>query len=78
MTSACQNGLLIIWDTNSLTYLNSIDRPGQPIYKIAISETTNDIAFILNSPNTLAFYTGNCEFIAQTSSEQSIDYSKDG
>ncbi len=71
MATACQHGLLILWDTNTLTFLNSIHTPGQPIYKLALSHTTNDLAFLLNSPNQLAFYTGNCQLIARTAPDDS-------
>ena len=37
----------------------------QFVYKVSISETTNDIAFIGNTPNRLYFYTGNCELIGE-------------
>ena len=63
MITSSQDGLLIIWDTNKLSYVNSIEIKNQNIYKISISETTNDIAFIGNTPNRLYFYTGNLEFI---------------
>lgn len=43
--------------------MNSINVRNQFIYKVCISETTNEIAFIGNIPNRLYFYTGNCEFI---------------
>lgn len=66
MVTASQDGLLIIWDTNKLSFVGSIKRE-QPIYKVVISETTNDIAFIANSPNSLCFYTGNCELIGEAS-----------
>ena len=46
-------------------YVNSIQIHDQFIYKVAISETTNDLAFIGNSPNKLYFYTGNCEKIGE-------------
>lgn len=48
-----------------LTYVNSIELSSQSIYKVCISETTNEIAFIANSPNKLYFYTGNCDLIGQ-------------
>jgi hypothetical protein len=35
------------------------------VYKVCISETTNDIAFIGNTPNRLYFYTGNCDPIGE-------------
>jgi WD40 repeat protein len=65
MATASQDGLLIIWDINKLSFVNSIQINPQSVYKIAISETTNDIAFIANSPNKLYFYTGNCELIKE-------------
>lgn len=45
--------------------MNSISIKNQYIYKVAISETTNELAFIGNTPNKLYFYTGNCEFIGE-------------
>ena len=46
-----------------MRYVTSIQLKNQSIYKVCISETTNDIAFISNSPNKLNFYTGNGDFI---------------
>ena len=63
MISSSQDGVLIIWDTNKLSYVNSIEIKNQNIYKITISDTTNEIAFITNTPNRLYFYTGNCDLI---------------
>ena len=69
MVTASQDGLLIIWDINKLSLVNSIQIHSQSIYKVSISETTNDFAFITNSPsnhiNKLYFYTGNCDLINQ-------------
>jgi hypothetical protein len=45
--------------------VNSIQIGNQFISKVAISETTNDLAFIGNNPNKLYFYTGNCEKIGE-------------
>ena len=68
MVTASQDGLLIIWDTNKLSFVNSIHlNAGQPVYKVCISETTNDMAFLVNNPNKLCFYTGNCELIGEAS-----------
>ena len=64
MITASQDGLLIIWDTNKLSFVNSIS-VNQPVHSVRISETTNDIAFLVNNPNKLCFYTGNCEFIGE-------------
>ncbi len=64
MITASQDGLLIIWDTNKLSFVNSIT-VNQPIHSVRISETTNDIAFLVNNPNKLCFYTGNCELIGE-------------
>ena len=68
MITSSQDGLLIIWDTNRLSYVNSIQIKNQFIYKVCISETTNDFAFIGNTPNKLYFYTGNCELIGEKDS----------
>jgi hypothetical protein len=48
-----------------LNYVNSIQLKNQFVYKVSISETTNDIAFIGNTPNKLYFYTGNCDLIGE-------------
>ena len=77
MVTASQDGLLIIWDINKLSLVNSIQIHSQSIYKVSISETTNDIAFITNSPsnhsNKLYFYTGNCDLINQIDNRISKD-----
>ena len=72
MVTASQDGLIIIWDINKLTFVNSIQLQ-QPIYKVCISETTNDIALIVNNPNKLLFYTGNCEFINETDASEAAE-----
>lgn len=51
--------------------MNSIHIPNQYISRVAISETTNDIAFIGTAPNKLYFYTGNCEKIGEQPSSYS-------
>ena len=70
MITSSQDGVLIVWDTNKLSYVNTIEIKTQFIYKTAISETTNDIAFIGNTPNRLYFYTGNCELIGTRNSNE--------
>ena len=39
MATASQDGLLIIWDINKLSLVNSIQIHSQSIYKVSISET---------------------------------------
>ena len=75
MITASQDGVLIVWDTNKLTYLNSVQTSGgldEPISKVCISETTNEFAFIagLVSTNKLHFYTGNCDLIGTVHASQ--------
>jgi hypothetical protein len=65
MATFSYDGLLIIWDINTLSYVNSLNMKTMSVYKVSISETTNDIAFICNTQNRLYFYTGNFEFIAK-------------
>ena len=57
-----------------LSYVNSIKIQNQSIYKVSISETTNDIAFITAQPNKLYYYTGNCELIGvrETNSNENV------
>ncbi len=56
-----------------MQYVNSIFLKDQYIYRVSLSETTNDIAFIGNSPNKLYLYTGNCEYIGQKESAEQED-----
>ena len=56
-----------------MNYVNSIHIPNQYISKVAISETTNEVAFIGTTPNKLYFYTGNCEKIGEQNASQSIE-----
>jgi hypothetical protein len=56
-----------------LSYVNSLQIDNQFIYKVCISETTNDIAFIGNTPNKLYFYTGNCELIGERDPSFAVD-----
>ena len=52
-----------------LNYVNSIKLNNSDIYRVSISESTNEIAFISSKLNRLYFYTGNCELIGEITSE---------
>ncbi len=58
-----------------MQYVNSIFIQEQYIYRVSLSETTNDIAFIGNSPNKLYLYTGNCEYVGQKEPAEQEDQS---
>ena len=58
-----------------MSFVDSIHVNNQSIYKVSISETTNEIAFITNHMNNLNnklyFYTGNCDLINQIDNSDS-------
>ncbi|CAB3359283.1 Hypothetical predicted protein [Cloeon dipterum] len=77
--SGSQDGLAIIWDLNSLLYVRSIEGFGGPVQKVAVSDTSGDIALVgpqfdskSDHGSMLRLYNANTMLIGSVSCEEQI------
>ncbi|CAF1260130.1 unnamed protein product [Didymodactylos carnosus] len=74
LLSTSADGMLILWDTNRLSYVRQFKHDDNPIYCISASETTCDICYLCSNGASewyLFYLTCNCDLIGSlTFSEQ--------